>query len=228
MKIIILVFAFFLISESKAVIKDSIFATVGDKVITRSDVINEIKKHGEIPQAKLKEIIVPEHMAKTTFEKTLKNIQLKGLADFRNEGNKKIWYVEGVNVAKFKDLEKFIKDLEKDLPKISKEFSNKTLTEKAQEVKWLFSMYQGNMSFLNLMHLLEKTPKKEYEKSLELMHRFLKINVSVWKKDKDSEQLIAELLLSIMQTNPFYADLLKVLDTTRKINYTGSKLPDRL
>ena len=42
-KIIILVFAFFLISESKAVIKDSIFATVGDKVITRSDVINEIK-----------------------------------------------------------------------------------------------------------------------------------------------------------------------------------------
>ena len=60
------------------------------------------------------------------------------------------------------------------------------------------------------------------------MHRFLKINVSVWKKDKDSEQLIAELLLSIMQTNPFYADLLKVLDTDRKINYTGSKLPDRL
>ena len=42
-KIIILIFAFFLTTESKAVIKDKIFATVGDKVITRSDVITEIK-----------------------------------------------------------------------------------------------------------------------------------------------------------------------------------------
>ena len=41
--IFIVIFAFFLIAESKAVIKDKIFATVGDKVITRSDVINEIK-----------------------------------------------------------------------------------------------------------------------------------------------------------------------------------------
>ena len=42
-KVFIIVFAFFLITESKAVIKDKIFATVGDKVITKSDVINEIK-----------------------------------------------------------------------------------------------------------------------------------------------------------------------------------------
>ena len=186
-------------------------------------VINEITKHTEIIQAKLMNIIVPKHMAKNTFEKTLKNIQLKELADFRNEGNKKIWYVEGVNVAKFKEVEKWIKDLEKKLPKSSKEFSNKTLTEKSQEVKWLFSLYQGNMSFLNLMYLLENTPKKEYEKSLELMHRFLKINVSVWKKDKDSEQLVAELMMSIIKTSPFFSDILKVLDTSRKINWLGDK-----
>jgi len=42
-KIFILVFTFFLAAESKALIKDKIFATVGDKVITRTDVINEIK-----------------------------------------------------------------------------------------------------------------------------------------------------------------------------------------
>ena len=42
-KIFILIFAFLFTAESKAVIKDKIFATVGDKVITRSDVINEIK-----------------------------------------------------------------------------------------------------------------------------------------------------------------------------------------
>ena len=42
-KIFIIIFSFFLNVESNAVIKDKIFATVGDKVITRSDVINEIK-----------------------------------------------------------------------------------------------------------------------------------------------------------------------------------------
>ena len=52
--------------------------------------------------------------------------------------------------------------------------------------------------------------------------------MSVWKKDKDSELLIAELMLSIMKTNPFFSDLMQVLDDSRKINYTGSKLPDRL
>ncbi len=41
--IFIVIFTFLLTAESKAVIKDRIFATVGDKVITRSDVINEIK-----------------------------------------------------------------------------------------------------------------------------------------------------------------------------------------
>ena len=42
-KIFIIIFVFFLTAESKAAIKDKIFATVGDKVITKSDVINEIK-----------------------------------------------------------------------------------------------------------------------------------------------------------------------------------------
>ena len=31
------------ISESTAAIKDSLFATVGNKAVTRSDIINEIK-----------------------------------------------------------------------------------------------------------------------------------------------------------------------------------------
>ena len=42
-KVFIIVFAFFLITESKAVIKDKIFATVGDKVITKSDVIINVQ-----------------------------------------------------------------------------------------------------------------------------------------------------------------------------------------
>ena len=60
------------------------------------------------------------------------------------------------------------------------------------------------------------------------MHRFLKINVSIWKKDKDSEQLIAELMMSIIKTSPFFSGILQVLDESRKINWLGDRLPDRL
>ena len=180
-------------------------------------VLEEIRNNEEISQNKLMKIIVENPdpskrlMAKNTFEKTLKAIQLKRLADFRKEGNKKIWYIEGLNVEKFQELEKFIKDMEKKLPTISKEFHNKTLIEKSQEVTWLFSLYAGNMSFLNLMYELENTPKREFDKSMQLMSRFLKLNVSIWKKDKDSEYLIAELMLTIIKTNPFFADVTKVL-----------------
>ena len=41
--IFILFLSFFVITKGYAVIKDSIFATVGDKAITKSDIINEIK-----------------------------------------------------------------------------------------------------------------------------------------------------------------------------------------
>jgi len=180
-------------------------------------VLEEIRNNEEISQNKLMKIIVENPdpskrlMAKNTFEKTLKAIQLKRLADFRKEGNKKIWYIEGLNVQKFQELEKFIKDMEKKLPTISKEFHKKTLTDKSQEVTWLFSLYAGNMSFLNLMYELENTPKREFDKSMQLMSRFLKLNVSIWKKDKDSEYLIAELMLTIIKTNPFFADVTKVL-----------------
>ena len=184
--------------------------------LNREEIVrSEIAKHTDIHQAKLKNIIVPKHMAKTTFEKTLKNIQLKGLADFRNEGNKKIWYIERGTVTKFKELEKFIKDLEKKLPKLSKEFADRTLSEKAQEVKWLFSLYEGNMSFINVIHILEKTPKKEYDKSLELMHRYLETNMKIWKKDKDAKYLIPELMMSIIQTSTFFNSLLEVLPQGR-------------
>ena len=68
--------------------------------LNREEIVrSEITKHTDIHQAKLKNIIVPKHMAKTTFEKTLKNIQLKGLADFRNEGNKKIWYIYALTLT---------------------------------------------------------------------------------------------------------------------------------
>ncbi|SVE61631.1 uncharacterized protein METZ01_LOCUS514485, partial [marine metagenome] len=41
--IFVLIVSFLFVGAGNAVIKDSIFATVGNKVITKSDIINEIK-----------------------------------------------------------------------------------------------------------------------------------------------------------------------------------------
>ena len=41
--IITIIISSFYLAESNAVIKDSLYATVGDKAITHSDIINEIK-----------------------------------------------------------------------------------------------------------------------------------------------------------------------------------------
>ena len=41
--IIIIIISSFYLAESNAVIKDSLYVTVGDKAITRSDIVNEIK-----------------------------------------------------------------------------------------------------------------------------------------------------------------------------------------
>ena len=194
-------------------------------------VIDEIGKYEEISQNKLLTIIV-EHkklMAKRTFEKTLTNIQLKGQADFKREKNKKLWYIQSKKLEELTELEEFIKKQEKKLPTSSKEFSNKTLTEKSNEIKFLFSIYEASLSFNTIMFSLGKTPKKEFDQYQSLMSRFLNVNMKIWKNDKDAKHLFSELLLSLMKTSPFFADMLKVLDESRKINWGyDNKLPDRL
>ena len=194
-------------------------------------VIDEIGKYEEISQNKLMTIIVERKklMAKSTFEKTLTNIQLKGQADFRREKNRKLWYIQSKKLEELTELEEFIKKQEKKLPTSSKEFSKKTLTEKSNEIKFLFSIYEASLSFNTIMFSLGKTPKKEFDQYQSLMSRFLNVNMKIWKNDKDAKHLFSELILSLMKTSPFFADMLKVLDESRKINWGyDNKLPDRL
>ena len=197
-------------------------------------VIDEIAKYENISQNKLMTIIVERKklMAKSTFEKTLTNIQLKGQADFKREKNKKLWYIQSKKLEELTELEEFIIKQEKKLPTSSKEFSNKTLTEKSNEIKFLFSIYEASLSFNTIMFSLGKTPKKEFDQYQSLMSRFLNVNMKIWKNDKDAKHLFSELMLSLMKTSPFFADMLKVLDESRKINWgydnKDNKLPDRL
>ena len=79
-KIFILIFIFFLTAESKAVIKDNIFATVGDKVITRSDLINEIKTililNNQVYSDDIKEQLDKAAIQSIT-NRTIKNIEIE-------------------------------------------------------------------------------------------------------------------------------------------------------
>ena len=206
-------------------------AIIKDYLDREKAVIDEIGKYEEISQNKLMTIIVERKklMAKSTFEKTLTNIQLKGQADFKREKNKKLWYIQSKKLEELTELEEFIKKQEKKLPTSSKEFSKKTLTEKSNEIKFLFSIYEASLSFNTIMFSLGKTPKKEFDQYQSLMSRFLNVNMKIWKNDKDAKHLFSELMLSLMKTSPFFADMLKVLDESRKINWGyDNKLPDRL
>ena len=206
-------------------------AIIKDYLDREQAVINEIGKYEEISQNKLLRLIVEDKklMAKNTFEKTLTNIQLKGQADFKREKNKKLWYIQSKKLEELTELEEFIIKQEKKLPTSSKEFSKKTLTEKSNEIKFLFSIYEASLSFNTIMFSLGKTPKKEFDQYQSLMSRFLNVNMKIWKNDKDAKYLFSELMLSLMKTSPFFADMLKVLDESRKINWGyDNKLPDRL
>ena len=196
-------------------------AIIKDYLDREQAVINEIGKYEEISQNKLLRLIVEDKklMAKNTFEKTLTNIQLKGQADFKREKNKKLWYIQSKKLEELTELEEFIKKQEKELPTTSKEFSKKTLTEKSNEIKFLFSIYEASLSFNTIMFSLGKTPKKEFDQYQSLMSRFLNVNMKIWKNDKDAKHLFSELILSLMKTSPFFSSFLQVVDENREVKW---------
>ena len=186
------------------------------KIFERIDrvkaVTEEIGRQGEISHNKLLEIIVEKEgmMAKKTFEKTIKSILDRKLADYRKEKNRKIYYLESQISGAMSDLEKMIKEHEKNLPTASKDFANKTLTDKATEIKMLFSIYETAVSTNTIWFSVGLRPKKYYVEMSTLMDRFLKTNMAIWKNDKDAKYLIAELMTSRIQTSPFYSALKKL------------------
>ena len=80
-KIIVIIFiAFFCLNESKAIIKDSLYVTVGNKAITQSDIIEEIKmilllngqSYSEENKEQLKSLAV-----KTVIKRKIKEIEIE-------------------------------------------------------------------------------------------------------------------------------------------------------
>ena len=99
--IIILAISFvFIANKNTAAIKDSIFATVGEKVITRSDIINEIKV-----------ILILNGQTFTNEKKT----QLETFAIKQNIKRQ----IKQIEIDKYKDLEFSVEDLEKNIEKLA-------------------------------------------------------------------------------------------------------------
>ena len=194
---------------------------IPDRIDRVKSVTEEIRRQGEISHNKLLKIIVEKQglMAKKTFEKTIKSILDRKLADFRKEKNRKIYYLESQTSGAMSDLEKMIKEHEKNLPTSSKDFANKTLTDKATEVKFLFSIYETSLSTNTIWFSVGERPKKTYLEVSNLMDRFLKMKMAVWKNDKDFKYLMAELMASRFQTSPVFTELKKLYD-----EFTENKL----
>ena len=177
-------------------------------------VTEEIEKQGEISHNKLLEIIVEKRglMAKKTFEKTIKSMLDGKLVDYRKEKNFKIYYIESQSSGQMSELEKWIKENEKKPLTISKDFTNKTLIDKATEVKFLFSIYETAVSTNTVWFSVGERPKKTYVEVSNLMDRFLKMNMTIWKNDKDFKYLMAELMASRIQTSPVFAAIKKLTE----------------
>ena len=146
-KIFILIFAFFLTAESKAVIKDKIFATVGDKVITRSDVINEIKTI----------LILNDQAYSETIKEQLDNAAIQSLT---NRLIKKIEIEKYPNLRfkkedVFKEIKNYANNLDLDIDSfkqvfITNEINFSLVMERIEtDLLWnslIFSIYKGRLS----------------------------------------------------------------------------------
>jgi len=86
-KILLLIVLLSFSTESNAAIKDSLFATIGDKAITKSDIINEVKTililNGETFSEDNREILRTAAI-QSAIKRTIKEIEIEkyGLTDF--------------------------------------------------------------------------------------------------------------------------------------------------
>ena len=182
-KIIILIFAFFLTTESKAVIKDKIFATVGDKVITRSDVITEIKTILILNDQEYSEDI-KEKLDNAAIQ-SLTNRLIKKIAieKYPNLGFKK----EDI----FIELKNYANHLNMDIDSfkqvfITNEIDFSILTERIEiDLLWnslIFAIYKGRLS-VNLDEINEQLESFSKKKKIE-EYLISEITIDPVAKDK--------------------------------------------
>ena len=195
--LIILIFLSITTVKAKTEINDSIFATVGNKVITRSDVVNEIKivliSTGQtFTEEKLK--ILQTVAVKALIERNIKKLEISkyenlpfNQEDLYDEINK---LAQSINV----DIDTLQNTL------ISNGVRYETLTDSYKtELLWntlIFELYKNNMT----------VNKEEVEEQL----------ASVQNKEEILEYLISEIVIAHINKTDRDAEIEKIKSSIKK------------
>ena len=184
---IILFFAF-TFEDGKAAIKDTLFATVGNKAVTKSDIINEIKV-----------ILILNGQTFTNEKKT----QLETFAIKQNIKRQ----IKQIEIDKYKDLEFSVEDLEENIEKlaISANMDVDTLknTLITNEISWSYLEEQIKVELLwnSLIFQIYKNRltinQQEIEDQLKLVKNFETVN----------EYLISEIIISPVPAEQLQSEL---------------------
>ena len=166
------------------------------ELYTRERIILEcIKQHPDKHHNALIKMLVPEHMAKTTFEKTRDLLLEKEMISVQKKGNMKFYVVTTDYPARFQQHVERITNvsfhnIKNQLKRIELSYTHKDVTEK---------IFLANSLLRNLDS--SKNPKKtlyrdEHLEIQEMIHRFF----TIIHHDKDSDS-IYPTIMSYFSTN---------------------------
>jgi len=178
-------------AKAKTEINDSIFATVGNKVITRSDIVNEIK----IILISTGQVFAEDKL------KTLQTVAIKALVE-RN--------IKKIEINKYDNLQFSKDDLQNEMIKLAQSINadidtlKNTLTTNDVNYETLIDVYKTELLWNTLIFNLYKNSmvinKDEVEEQLRLFQY----------KKKISEYLISEIIIPHVNREEFDNEIKKI------------------
>tara|TARA_Y100001960_G_C14733921_1_gene859158 strand:- start:1139 stop:2074 length:936 start_codon:yes stop_codon:yes gene_type:complete len=197
--IFIFVISLLFLSKANAVIKDALFATVGNKAITQSDIVNEVKT-----------ILILNGQAFSESQRTqIESAAIKSIIKRT---------VKQIEISKYKTLQYNIGDLNKELKNMA---SN--LNVSLETLKKVFS--RNEIDFSNVIDRV-KTDLLWNSLIFEIYKNRLSINIDeideqlklIQNKKEIEEYLISEIIVRNVQKEKMKAEIEKIKN---KINTDG-------
>ena len=177
-----------------------------EKKIERERVIlQEIRKRNNLHHNALLKTVVPEFMAKTTFEKTKNSLVERKVISVIQKGNKKFYSItQNYEIRSLQQIERVshesFQNLQHEIRRSKEDFQHKDITEKiSKSVQILKGLLQTDNAFTVLDSI--KNPKKTLYKDehLEIQEMISKI-FQVIQNDKDFE-LTYPNIMSYLEKN---------------------------
>lgn len=170
-------------------------------------VFETIKKNPDLHHNALLKLIVPEHMAKTTFEKTRNSLLQKDIISITVKKNMKFYHLtKNYEHKSYQNIElstnTLFHDLKLKIRKLSTDYPHKDIDEKITiATSLLRQLFQSDTGFTFLDSV--KNPKKtlyrdEHLTTQQLIHQIIEIV----QNDNDSEIIFPTVMSSLGITLP--------------------------